>query len=107
VCRASSRLTDVRFHVGRLTPSSSRPSRRWRGITVTSSISQRKATSVGMRPGLRGKAMLSIDRSRETRVVSRMFQQFMVIDAPRRDLAGFQEFATGRAFADDKGEKLQ
>lgn len=42
---------------GRLTPSKSRRSRRWRGSTVTSSISHRKAISVGRRPGGCGKAM--------------------------------------------------
>ena len=42
---------------GRLTPSKSRRSRRWRGSTVTSSISQRKAISVGRRPGGCGKAI--------------------------------------------------
>jgi len=32
-------------------------SRRWRGITVTVSISQRNATSIGVRPAGRGSAM--------------------------------------------------
>lgn len=32
-------------------------SRRWRGTTVTSSDSQRKATSAGVRPGPRGAAI--------------------------------------------------
>jgi hypothetical protein len=41
-----------------LTPSKSRLSSFWRGITVTISISQRKATSVGERPGGRGNAMV-------------------------------------------------
>lgn len=39
---------------GRLTPNNSRPARRWRGITVTDSISQRKATSEALRPALNG-----------------------------------------------------
>jgi hypothetical protein len=34
-----------------------RLSRRWRGTTVTISISQRKATSIGVRPAWRGNAM--------------------------------------------------
>lgn len=40
-----------------VTPSSSSESRRWRGITVTISISHRKATSAGVRPGFSGNAM--------------------------------------------------
>lgn len=40
-----------------LTPSSSRVSSRWRGITVTSSISQINATSAGVRPGFCDMAM--------------------------------------------------
>ena len=40
-----------------LTPSSCSPSSRWRGITVTSSISQRKAVSGGVRPEGRGSAI--------------------------------------------------
>jgi hypothetical protein len=40
------------------TPSNSRLSSFWRGITVTISISQRKATSAGVRPGGRGNAMV-------------------------------------------------
>ena len=43
-----------------LTPKSSRASRRWRGITVTCSISQRKPTSLGVSPGGRGRAMLRV-----------------------------------------------
>ena len=43
---------------GALTPSNCRPSRRWRGTIVTSSISQRKAVSGGVRPGGRGWAMV-------------------------------------------------
>jgi len=35
-----------------------RDSRRWRGITVTLSISQRKATSAGVKPGGRGSAIV-------------------------------------------------
>lgn len=41
-----------------LTPSNSIASRRWRGITVTSSISQMNATSAGLRPGAKGRAMV-------------------------------------------------
>jgi len=41
-----------------LTPSSWRLSSLWRGITVTNSISQRKATSDGVKPGGRGSAMV-------------------------------------------------
>ena len=41
----------------RLTPSRWRDSRRWRGTTVTSSISLRNATSDGVRPGVSGAAM--------------------------------------------------
>ena len=37
-------------------------SRRWRGTTVTSSISARKATSEGVRPGFRGAAMVERER---------------------------------------------
>lgn len=40
-----------------LTPSSSRPSRRCRGIMVTISISQRNAISGGVTPRGRGNAM--------------------------------------------------
>jgi hypothetical protein len=36
-----------------------RRSRRWRGTTVTISISQRKATSIGVRPACRGNAMVA------------------------------------------------
>ena len=43
---------------GQLTPSKSSPSSRWRGITVTSSISQRKATSGGVNPGGSGNAIV-------------------------------------------------
>lgn len=52
---------DIRVQVcglERLTPSNESPVRRCRGITVTSSISQRKATSVGMSPGLSGRAIV-------------------------------------------------
>lgn len=42
-----------------LTPRRSRLSSRWRGITVTISISQRKATSIGVKPGCRGNAMVN------------------------------------------------
>jgi hypothetical protein len=44
------------FHA--LTPNRSRDSSRWRGKTVTSSISQRKATSAGVKPRGRGRAIL-------------------------------------------------
>lgn len=40
-----------------LTPKSSRASRRWRGMTVTCSISARKPTSLGVSPAGRGRAM--------------------------------------------------
>lgn len=43
-----------------LTPSSSSPSSLWRGITVTSSISQRKPTSLGVRPGGSGRAIVCL-----------------------------------------------
>jgi hypothetical protein len=36
-----------------------RLSRRWRGTTVTISISQRKATSIGVRPACSGNAMVA------------------------------------------------
>ena len=42
---------------GVLTVRSERDSKRCRGTTVTSSISQRKATSVGVKPGARGNAI--------------------------------------------------
>jgi hypothetical protein len=42
---------------GRRTPSSSRPSRRWRGMIETSSISHMKAISGGVSPGGSGSAM--------------------------------------------------
>lgn len=42
---------------GVLTASKSKLSSFWRGTTVTISISQRKATSVGVRPGGKGNAM--------------------------------------------------
>jgi hypothetical protein len=45
----------------RLTPNSSRPWSFCRGITVTSSISQRKPTSLGVSPGGRGRAILYRD----------------------------------------------
>lgn len=51
-------------HARILTPSSSRPSRRWRGTTVTVSISARKAISVGVMPRGRGKA-IGASRQRE------------------------------------------
>ncbi len=41
-----------------LTPRRLRLSRRCRGTTVTISISQRKATSIGVRPACRGNAMV-------------------------------------------------
>lgn len=40
------------------TPRRDRPGSRWRAIMVTSSISQRKAVSGGVRPGGRGRAMV-------------------------------------------------
>lgn len=43
--------------LGKLTPRSSRPSRRWRGTIVTISISARKAISEGVMPRGRGKAI--------------------------------------------------
>lgn len=45
---------------GRLTPSNSSLSSRCRGMTVTSSISQRKAISAGTRPGGSGRAMVRV-----------------------------------------------
>ena len=42
----------------RLTPSSWSPSSRWRGITVTSSISHRNAVSGGVKPGGNGRAIV-------------------------------------------------
>lgn len=45
------------FWWGIHTPRSSSPSSLWRGITVTSSISHRKAISGGVSPGGRGSAM--------------------------------------------------
>jgi hypothetical protein len=42
----------------RLTPSRFKLSSLWRGTTVTSSISQRKATSIGVKPGCKGNAMM-------------------------------------------------
>lgn len=42
---------------GARTPSNSSPSSLWRGMTLTSSISQRKAVSAGVSPGGRGNAM--------------------------------------------------
>ena len=41
-----------------LTPSNWSPSSRWRGITVTISISHRNAVSGGVRPEGSGKAMV-------------------------------------------------
>ena len=43
---------------GALTPNSCKPSSRWRGMIVTSSISQRKAVSGGVRPEGRGRAIV-------------------------------------------------
>jgi len=43
---------------GKRTPSREMRSRRWRGMTVTSSISARKATSGWVRPGGSGSAMV-------------------------------------------------
>jgi hypothetical protein len=48
----------VGFWWGIHTPRSSSPSNLWRGMTVTSSISHRKAISGGVSPGGRGNAML-------------------------------------------------
>jgi len=44
-----------------LTPSSSSPSSRCRGMTVTISISQRKAISGGVKPGGNGKAIQTVN----------------------------------------------
>ena len=52
-------LRRVWFWVG-LTPSKSRRSRRCRGMMVTCSISQRKATSAGRRPWGCGKAIFDV-----------------------------------------------
>lgn len=41
-----------------LTPSSWSPSSRWRGITVTISISHKNAVSGGVKPGGNGKAIV-------------------------------------------------
>lgn len=59
-------------HGGRygLTPSNSRPSRRCRGTTVTSSISARKAISAGTMPRGKGKA-IGGSRQRRRQVVSK------------------------------------
>jgi hypothetical protein len=43
---------------GELTERRFRLSSRWRGTTVTISISQRKATSTGVRPACRGNAII-------------------------------------------------
>ena len=43
---------------GELTERRLRLSSRWRGTTVTISISQRKATSIGVRPACRGNAII-------------------------------------------------
>jgi hypothetical protein len=48
-------LQDLQRH--RLTPNRSSLSSRWRGMTVTISISQRKATSEGVKPGGSGRAI--------------------------------------------------
>lgn len=47
---------------GAFTPSSSRPSRRWRGTIVTVSISDRKAISEAVTPRGRGKAIEGVNR---------------------------------------------
>ena len=47
---------------GAFTPSSSRPSRRWRGTIVTVSISARKAISGAVTPRGRGKAIEGVYR---------------------------------------------
>ena len=49
---------DDRWLWAQLTPSSSSPSSRWRGITVTISISHRNAVSGGVKPGGSGKAIV-------------------------------------------------
>ena len=46
-----------------LTPSRLRPSSRWRGITVTISISHKKAVSAGVKPGGRGNAIMILSRN--------------------------------------------
>lgn len=56
----TARNKDSSRHRVPLTPRSSRPSSRCRGMTVTSSISQRKATSEGESPGGRGNAMMTV-----------------------------------------------
>lgn len=53
------RLTCVGGVRGVHTPSSSRPSSLWRGMTVTSSISHRNAISGGVSPGGRGNAIVA------------------------------------------------
>lgn len=50
--------TDDNWLWAQLTASSSSPSSRWRGITVTISISHRKAVSGGVKPGGSGKAIM-------------------------------------------------
>ena len=50
--------------VAQLTPSSWSPSSRWRGITVTISISHRNAVSGGVRPDGSGKAMVGYSRDK-------------------------------------------
>jgi hypothetical protein len=59
-----------------LTPSNSSESRRWRGMTVTSSISQRKPTSLGVRPGGRGRAITR--EAEEIEVVAFPYQAYYV-----------------------------
>ena len=64
-CSASALRFVVFLEMGwrraQLTPSRLSPSSRWRGMTVTISISQRKAVSKGVRPGGRSKAMVEQD----------------------------------------------
>jgi hypothetical protein len=56
----SAAVVDIEYEVGgvQLTPRSCSASSRCRGITVTSSISQRNATSGGVKPGGRGNAIV-------------------------------------------------
>lgn len=51
-------LRDDNWLWAQLTPSSSSPSSRWRGITVTISISHRNAVSGGVNPGGSGNAIV-------------------------------------------------
>lgn len=74
---------------GAFTPSSSRPSRRWRGTIVTVSISARKAISDAVTPRGRGKAIEGVNRKadaisinhegRDLIVFLRMIQVVLVV----------------------------